>query len=31
MPHPERAVDGVQGGTDGATLFASLAGALVAA
>ena len=31
MPHPERAVDGIQGGTDGATLFASLAGALVAA
>jgi len=28
MPHPERAVDPVQGGTDGAVLFAALAGAL---
>jgi phosphoribosylformylglycinamidine synthase len=31
MPHPERAVDAAHGGTDGAALFASLAGALVAA
>jgi phosphoribosylformylglycinamidine synthase len=31
MPHPERVVDPAQGGNDGATLFASLAGALVAA
>ena len=28
MPHPERAVDPVQGGTDGARLFAGLAAAL---
>ncbi len=28
MPHPERAIDPVQGGTDGAALFAALAGAL---
>jgi len=28
MPHPERAMDPVQGGTDGAALFAALAGAL---
>ncbi len=31
MPHPERAVEDTQGGTDGAPLFAALAGALVAA
>ena len=31
MPHPERAVDPAHGGTDGAALFASLAGAFVAA
>lgn len=31
MPHPERAVDALQGGTDGATLFASMAEGLVAA
>ncbi len=31
MPHPERAVDAGHGGTDGKALFASLAGALVAA
>ncbi len=31
MPHPERAIDGATGGTDGAALFAGLAGALVAA
>jgi len=31
MPHPERAVDPAQGGTDGAALFAALAGALLAA
>jgi phosphoribosylformylglycinamidine synthase subunit PurQ / glutaminase len=31
MPHPERAVDAAQGGTDGAALFRSLADALVAA
>lgn len=28
MPHPERAVDPAQGGTDGAAMFASLAAAL---
>jgi len=28
MPHPERAIDPAQGGTDGAALFAALAGAL---
>lgn len=31
MPHPERAVDAMHGGTDGTALFASLAAALVAA
>jgi phosphoribosylformylglycinamidine synthase len=31
MPHPERAIDPVQGGSDGAVLFAALAGALAAA
>lgn len=31
MPHPERAADPVHGGTDGARLFAALAGALAAA
>ena len=31
MPHPERAIDPVLGGTDGATLFTALAGALLAA
>jgi phosphoribosylformylglycinamidine synthase len=31
MPHPERAVEAVQGGTDGAPLFAGLVGALTAA
>jgi phosphoribosylformylglycinamidine synthase len=31
MPHPERAVDPAQGGTDGAAMFRALAGALVAA
>ena len=31
MPHPERAVEDLQGGIDGAQVFASLAGALVAA
>ena len=31
MPHPERAVEEAHGGTDGAALFAGLAGALVAA
>jgi len=31
MPHPERHVDPLQGGTDGAVLFASLAGALAGA
>ncbi len=31
MPHPERAVDKAHGGTDGATLFASLSHALIAA
>ncbi|MFT5868492.1 MAG: phosphoribosylformylglycinamidine synthase I [Paracoccaceae bacterium] len=31
MPHPERAVDPVHGGTDGSELFAGLAAALVAA
>jgi phosphoribosylformylglycinamidine synthase len=31
MPHPERVVDPVQGGTDGAALFAGLAGVLAAA
>ncbi|MBF9041803.1 phosphoribosylformylglycinamidine synthase subunit PurQ [Rhodobacterales bacterium HKCCE4037] len=31
MPHPERAVEAAHGGTDGAPLFAALAGALVAA
>jgi phosphoribosylformylglycinamidine synthase len=28
MPHPERAADPAHGGTDGARLFAGLAGAL---
>ncbi|PWR02951.1 phosphoribosylformylglycinamidine synthase subunit PurQ [Meridianimarinicoccus roseus] len=28
MPHPERAIDPLQGGTDGAVLFAAVAGAL---
>ena len=31
MPHPERAVDPAHGGTDGAALFASLVGSVVAA
>ena len=31
MPHPERAADDGHGGTDGAALFASVAGALAAA
>ncbi len=31
MPHPERAVDAATGATDGAAMFAGLAGALVAA
>ena len=31
MPHPERAVETVQGGTDGVAMFAALASALVAA
>lgn len=31
MPHPERAMEPAQGGSDGAALFRSLAGALVAA
>ncbi|MFW5654681.1 MAG: phosphoribosylformylglycinamidine synthase subunit PurQ [Roseicyclus sp.] len=31
MPHPERAIDPAHGGTDGAGLFASVAGALVPA
>lgn len=31
MPHPERAIDPLHGGTDGAALFASLARALVTA
>ncbi|MEZ5726450.1 MAG: phosphoribosylformylglycinamidine synthase subunit PurQ [Paracoccaceae bacterium] len=31
MPHPERAVEAVQGGTDGVAMFAALASALVAA
>lgn len=31
MPHPERAVEAAQGGTDGSALFASLAASLVAA
>lgn len=31
MPHPERVIDPAQGGRDGAVLFASLAGALIAA
>jgi phosphoribosylformylglycinamidine synthase len=31
MPHPERAADPALGGTDGAPLFAALAGALAAA
>ena len=31
MPHPERAIEKVQGGTDGAAMFATLAAALVAA
>ena len=31
MPHPERHVDPLQGGTDGAALFSSLAGSLAAA
>jgi phosphoribosylformylglycinamidine synthase len=28
MPHPERAVDAAQGGTDGSVLFRSILGAL---
>ena len=31
MPHPERAIDPLQGGTDGAALFASLADSVVPA
>ena len=31
MPHPERAVEETQGGTDGAPMFTALAGALVTA
>ena len=31
MPHPERAIDPQHGGTDGAAMFASLAGALATA
>ena len=31
MPHPERAIDAAQGGTDGAVLFASLMGAFAPA
>jgi phosphoribosylformylglycinamidine synthase len=31
MPHPERAVEVVQGGVDGATLFASLMGGMALA
>jgi len=31
MPHPERAIEPLHGGTDGAALFAALAGALTAA
>jgi phosphoribosylformylglycinamidine synthase len=31
MPHPERAIDAAQGGTDGAALFRALAGAAVSA
>jgi phosphoribosylformylglycinamidine synthase len=31
MPHPERAIDAAQGGTDGAALFRALAAGLVAA
>lgn len=31
MPHPERAIDPLQGGTDGALLFTAIAGALEAA
>jgi len=31
MPHPERVVEAAHGGTDGAAMFAGLAGALVAA
>lgn len=31
MPHPERAIDPVLGGSDGAALFAALSGALAAA
>ena len=31
MPHPERAVEPAQGGTDGAAMFASLAASVVAA
>ncbi len=31
MPHPERAIDAAQGGTDGAVLFRALAGALAQA
>ncbi len=30
MPHPERAIDAAQGGTDGAVLFRSLLGAMAA-
>lgn len=31
MPHPERAIDPAQGGTDGAALFAALSGSLTTA
>ena len=31
MPHPERVIDPVQGGTDGATLFSSLMGGMALA
>ena len=31
MPHPERAVEAIQGGTDGQALFRSLAGLMAAA
>jgi phosphoribosylformylglycinamidine (FGAM) synthase-like amidotransferase family enzyme len=31
MPHPERAIDPAQGGSDGAIMFRALAEALVAA
>ena len=31
MPHPERVVDPIQGGTDGAALFAALMGGMALA